>query len=62
MNADDIMEAMKRIEWQRARGHLLAMLETYHSPVDARGNRDSSAYDNMHGTIWRFIAETEDQL
>jgi len=62
MDATDILEAMKRMEWQKAKGHLLAMLETYHSMPDRDGIRDTKAYDEMYELAHRFVANVEGLL
>lgn len=61
-NSNDVLEAMKRVEWQKAKGHLRAMLETYHSPLQRDGTRDTSAFGNMSNRVEIFIAEVEERL
>ncbi len=62
VEANDVMETMKRMEWQRAKGHLLAMLETYYSEVLPDLSRDSRAFDSMSARVNAFIAEVEGDL
>jgi hypothetical protein len=62
MNADDVLEAMKRTHWQQAKGHLLAMLETYHSMPASNGSRDTSAFDQMRARIEAFVTDVEGDL
>jgi hypothetical protein len=61
-NSNDVLEAMKRIEWQKAKGHLRAMLEAYRSPVQRDGTRDTSAFGDMSNRIEIFINQVEDRL
>lgn len=59
-----VLEAMKRMEWQIAKGHLVAMLETYHSPPGTGPGmqRDTTAFDAMRRRVDRFIKEVEGDL
>ena len=62
MDANDILEAMRRMEWQKAKGHLMAMLETFHSPVRQDGSRDSSGFESLSERIEVFIALVDNEL
>lgn len=62
---NDVLEAMKRIEWQKAKGHLMAMLECYMSEPDPKSKaaeRDTRAFDAMRLRIDAFVENVEGDL
>jgi hypothetical protein len=54
---NEIMNAMRRMAWQRAKGELLSILETYHSGA---GFGTSEEYNAMAARIGGFIRNVED--
>ena len=56
VGADDpFLRILRRMEWQKAVGHLFAMQETYSDPEDEE-------YLDVEGKIRRFIEWMEEEL
>ena len=55
----NIANMMRNMAWQRAKGELLSMLETYQSTVGLDSRKDFESLDN---TIKAFICDVEGYL
>ena len=59
MTPKELAEMHKRMEWQKAKGHLMSMLETFHSDGSPA---QQSSFEWMHTRVKDFIKEVEDEL
>jgi len=58
MNEDKILDSMRRMAWQRAKGELYSILETYFS--DSQNHHSYDEFDKQSKRIEKFIKEFED--
>jgi hypothetical protein len=52
---DNVLDAIRRMAWQRAKGELLSILETYYTP-----HGQVSSFDATSERIEKFIKDFED--
>jgi hypothetical protein len=62
MDATDVLDSMKRMEWQHAKGHLLAMLETYRPVWITVSKKEDNGFERMNESVNAFIKDVEDHL
>lgn len=55
-----ILAIMRATHWQQAKGHLQAMMETYHTNAEA--GDETGEFLSMDVRVQRFIAAVEDNL
>ena len=61
MNDDKrVLDAMRTMAWERAKGELLSMLQTFWPEYNHHGDKIPNNYDVLRDTIKDFIDTVED--
>lgn len=55
-----MMKTMRAMAWQRAKGELLAYLETYWPKYNSNGEKLDNGFEDAQKRIESFIADFED--
>jgi hypothetical protein len=56
---EEVMNTMRAMAWQRAKGELLSYLETYWPKYDRRGQKLDNGFEDAQKRIDAFIADFE---
>ena len=57
---EKILQALRAMAWERAKGELQAALHTYYSKYKPSGERDDGQYQQAAKTVREFIQQVED--
>ena len=60
MSESKTLTSMRRMAWHRAKGELLAYLETFWPEYSANGNQIDHGFEDANRRIESFIREFED--
>jgi hypothetical protein len=62
MEAYKILTSIRQMAWQRAKGELMAFLETFWPECDSRGQLADNGFDDAKNRIENFIEDMENNL
>jgi hypothetical protein len=57
-----MLQTLRAMAWQRAKGELQSYLETYYPEYDGNGKMIDNGFDDAQKRIDEFIADFEDNI